>query len=115
MKKHSIDAYLVSRNDPHMCERIPPSEERLRYISSFTGTNGFAVITLDKALLWTDGRYYIQAPQELEKGWEMMKLEINLPKWDEWCAQNLKENAVIGYNPALIPGKRIETASKVVG
>jgi len=46
-----------------------------------------------------------QATKELEKGWTMMKMAVGEPRWDQWVAQNLKEGAVVGYNPLLISAR----------
>ena len=65
MVKHNIKAYFVPRTNPHMSENLTADDERLGFISEFTGSAGHALITLDKALLWTDGRYWQQAEKEL--------------------------------------------------
>lgn len=57
MKENGVEAYIVPSEDPHMSEYPPDCCARRVYISSFTGSAGTAVITADKALLWTDGRY----------------------------------------------------------
>lgn len=57
MKENGVDAYIVPSEDPHMSEYPPECCARRVYISNFTGSAGTAVITADKALLWTDGRY----------------------------------------------------------
>lgn len=55
------------------------------YISNFTGSNGTAVITKDAAALWTDGRYFLQASQQLSSDWILMKSGLpetpSIPKW----------------------------------
>ena len=56
MKENGVDAYIVPSEDPHMSEYPPDCCARRVYISNFTGSAGTAVITADKALLWTDGR-----------------------------------------------------------
>ena len=52
-------------------------DERVSFISGFTGSNASCLITQEEALLWTDGRYYIQAEKELSKDWILMKMERN--------------------------------------
>ena len=56
----SIDAYIIPSQDAHQSEFIAQSYARRKYISGFTGSNGTAVVTNDKAALWTDGRYFLQ-------------------------------------------------------
>ena len=52
---------------------MAPHDERRRYITGFTGSAGDALITEDKAVLWTDGRYFIQADLQLDCNWILMK------------------------------------------
>jgi Xaa-Pro aminopeptidase len=56
-----FDAYLVLHMDAHQSEYLAPCDERIAFISGFTGSNGLCLTTADKALMWTDGRYYLQA------------------------------------------------------
>lgn len=58
-----VHAYMVPTEDPHMSEYPPDCFSRREFISRFTGTAGTVVVTTDKALLWTDGRYFLQASQ----------------------------------------------------
>ena len=74
MAEESIDAYLVPSDDPHLSEYVAPCYERRAFISGFTGSAGVAVVTADEAYLWTDGRYWLQAEQELDgASWKLMK------------------------------------------
>lgn len=68
-------AYIVPSDDSHQSEYIAPRDRRRHFISGFTGSAGTAVITETEALLWTDGRYYLQAEQQLNnKTWTLMKV-----------------------------------------
>ena len=72
LTENKLDAYVIPRTDPHnVCisvikltkiqsEILPSCDERLKFISSFSGSNGIAVISKDEALMWTDSRYYLQ-------------------------------------------------------
>ena len=66
MEERSIDAYIIPTSDPHMSEYLADYYKTREYISGFTGSAGIAVVTKDKAGLWTDGRYFVQAEQELK-------------------------------------------------
>ncbi len=66
MRDRNIDAYIVPTSDPHQSEYLPSHYTTREFISGFTGSAGTAVITKDKAGLWTDGRYFIQAENELK-------------------------------------------------
>ena len=79
MKEVGIDAYVVFHADAHNSEYIAPCDERISYISGFTGSNGVCVITQKAAKLWTDGRYYLAAENQLEEGWTMEKMESGVP------------------------------------
>lgn len=65
MRDRNIDAYIVPTSDPHQSEYLPNYYKTREFISGFTGSAGTAVITLEKAGLWTDGRYFTQAEKEL--------------------------------------------------
>lgn len=66
MKEKRIDAYLIPTSDFHQSEYISDYFKEREYLSGFTGSAGTLVVTWEKALLWTDGRYFIQAENELE-------------------------------------------------
>lgn len=65
MKKRDIEAYVIFTSDPHQSEYLADYYKTREYISGFTGSAGLAVVTKDKAGLWTDGRYFVQAENEL--------------------------------------------------
>ena len=65
MKQNNIDAFIVFSADPHMSEYLPTEWQERKWLTGFTGSAGWAVVTQDKAALWTDGRYFVQAPIEL--------------------------------------------------
>jgi len=60
LKQHGLSAYIIPSSDPHQSEYIADCFGRREYISEFDGSAGTAVVTLDKALLWTDARYHNQ-------------------------------------------------------
>lgn len=87
MKSNKVDAYIVPSEDQHMSEYLPPCYQRRKWISEFSGSAGtgccfccfsfIAVITEDKALLWTDSRYFLQASKQLPSFWSLMKMGTN--------------------------------------
>lgn len=69
----SINAYIIPTDDRHQSEYISSTDERRSFISGFDGSAGTAVVTLNEALLWTDGRYHQQAEQQIDENWTLMK------------------------------------------
>lgn len=68
-----LDAYIIPTADEHNSEYVGPADRRRAFISGFTGSDGTAVVTQDKALMWTDGRYYLQSSQQMDQNWTLMK------------------------------------------
>ena len=73
LDRTGVDAFVIPSDDPHLSEYVAPCFERRAFASGFTGSAGTAVILKDRALCWTDGRYWLQASSELEAGWELVK------------------------------------------
>jgi Xaa-Pro aminopeptidase len=69
MAENNIDIYLVFHGDSHNSEYLAPCDERVKYISGFSGSNGLCVVTKDEARMWTDSRYYLSAAKQLVEGW----------------------------------------------
>lgn len=68
-----LSAYIVPSVDPHNSEYLADCDKLRAFISGFDGSAGTAIITQDEARLWTDGRYYLQASQQLDSNWKLMK------------------------------------------
>ncbi len=66
MKKEGIDGYLIPSSDPHMSEYLPDHYAARSWFSGFNGSAGTLAVTSEKAALWADGRYFIQAEHQLE-------------------------------------------------
>ncbi|CAG7833794.1 unnamed protein product [Allacma fusca] len=95
-----IKAYIVPSGDAHLSEYIAGCDERRAFITGFTGSAGTAVITEGQALLWTDGRYYLQAVEEIDQNWTLMKQGlVDTPSQSEWLSKNLPSGARIGVDP----------------
>ena len=74
----SLAAYIVPSCDAHNSEYLAPCDERRSFISGFNGSAGTAVITSKDALLWTDGRYFLQASSQMDDNWTLMKVILIL-------------------------------------
>ena len=101
MREHNLAAYIVPGTDPHASEYMAPHWMEMSWISGFLGETGTAVITLDRALLWTDSRYYLQAETELQgTSFELMReSDVDCPSIAAWLTSHLS-NAV-GVNPEM--------------
>jgi Xaa-Pro aminopeptidase len=98
--KDNIDGYIIPHNDEYQNEYVPESNNRLKFISGFTGSNGIAIVTKDNKFFWTDGRYILQAKKEV-------------PDFVT-ASRDFKEvgKARIGYNPILFTKSQLDTLSK---
>lgn len=112
---NSVDALLIPSSDAHNSEYVAESLQRREYVSNFTGSAGNVLITAQKALLWTDGRYWLQAANTLYPGYELMKQgELGVPSWEEWARRQLGREVSVGVDPFLITVAEWERLSKVV-
>ncbi len=116
MKEHKIDAWIVPDSDPHQSEYPAPHWKTRTWFSGFTGSAGTLVVTLDKAGLWTDFRYFIQAARELEgSGIELFKMKMpDVPTMPEWLAQELREEGVLGFDGKLFSVGQVEELEKLL-
>lgn len=103
MKKKKLDAFIIPSNDPHMSEYTPAHWQCRQWISGFNGSAGTAVVTLEKAALWTDSRYFLAAGQQLEDTpFTLMKDGLSdTPSIGTWLAETLSENAKAGIDGSL--------------
>lgn len=103
LKSLDVQAFIITSEDPHNSEYVCAADMRRSFISNFTGSAGTALVLQDQALLWTDGRYFLQASQELSHQWTLMKSgEPNVPDLNSWIANNMKSGAKVGVDPWLI-------------
>ena len=104
MREKNIDVYLVPSADNHQSEYVGEYFKSRAFITGFTGSAGTAVITMDQAGLWTDGRYFIQAEKELaESGIDLYKMgNPNVPTVEEFLDKVLPENGILGFDGRVI-------------
>ena len=99
-KRRGLDGFVVPRADRQQNEYLPASEERLAWLTGFTGSAGVAIVLADCAVLFVDGRYTVQAAAQVDvKVFAIAHLVDSPP--DQWLEQNLKAGAKIGYDPWL--------------
>lgn len=101
MASNGLAAYVVPGNDPHASEYMASHWFEMQWISGFNGEAGTVVITMDRALLWTDSRYYLQAGIELQdSGIELMReSDFDCPSVIDWLSENI--DGVVGVNPEM--------------
>jgi len=98
---YNVSALVIPTDDQHASEYIAQCDERRAYISGFTGSAGCAIVTLDSAYLFTDGRYHLQASQQLDQNWTLMKQGLpDVPTWQEFLAKDLRDKSRIGIDPS---------------
>lgn len=118
MTQHGVDFYYVPSADAHQSEYAPACWDRRPYISGFTGSAGDALIGMDQAYLWTDGRYFLQAEQELDPAhFEMMKQKQGVAPVDGWLADNAAGKS-LGVDPRVITvaqAKKLKAAMESSG
>lgn len=111
MKSRKIDAFIVPSYDAHQSEYVADHWKCREWITGFTGSAGTAVITLDECGLWTDGRYFIQAENELKgSGVKLFKMrEPGVPTFYEWIADVLPKNSNVGIDAKIFPLEVVNT------
>ena len=111
LKRRGLDGLLVPHADRHQSEYLPPSEERLAWLTGFTGSAGNAVILADRAVLFTDGRYTLQAREQTDH--KIFSIEHMVEKpLAAWLEANLPAQAKLGYDPWLHTAESIEKLGK---
>ncbi|MDR2773139.1 MAG: aminopeptidase P family protein [Tannerella sp.] len=107
MRGKNLQAFVIPSTDAHMSEYIPAYWESRRWISGFTGSAGTVVVTLDKAGLWTDSRYFLQAGDELS-GSEIVLFKDRLPETiriTDWLKSELGDGDRIGIDGNVFSAK----------
>ena len=79
-KREEIDGYIIPKNDSFFGEYIPEKNDRLKYISSFSGSNGFALILNNNNYLFVDGRYTLQANKQCDSFFKIKTIPNDLPR-----------------------------------
>lgn len=100
MQKNNVDAFIIYSADPHMSEYLPEEWQERAWLSGFLGSAGFVVVTKDKAGLWTDGRYFTQAPIELAgSGIDLFKDGMEgTPNYIDWIISEIPASGKVAVN-----------------
>ncbi|EGT53911.1 hypothetical protein CAEBREN_32087 [Caenorhabditis brenneri] len=99
-----LAAYLLPSTDAHHSEYLAEYDFRVKFLSGFSGSNAYVVVTNKEALLWTDGRYFIQVGQQLDSTcWKLMKQgQPDSITVVDWLVQNLERGSAVGFDPTLL-------------
>lgn len=99
----ALQAYIIPSDDAHQSEYLASCDRRRAYISGFTGSAGTAIVTENEACMWTDGRYFLQASEEMDKNWTLMKEGLpSTPTQAVWLTKNLPPGSRVGTDPNLV-------------
>ena len=111
MLKEGIDLYIIPMRNNLLNTDLKPHENRIKYISKFSGSAGQIFITLQKASIFVDGRYELQV--KLEVSSKIFEInEMGIQSYIKWIETNLPENCTVGYDPKLFSITEIETYIK---
>lgn len=113
LKQTNIDAYLVLTSDPHLSEYIPQHWQEREYLSGFSGSAGVLIVMQENAFLFTDGRYFLQAENELQgSDIKLQKIINNKDSYLNWILENLKPDSIIATNGEVLPSS-LESALRL--
>ncbi len=113
MKKYQQDAFIAMSADPHMSEYLPDYWKIRQWLTGFTGSVGTIVVTQDFAGLWVDGRYWVQAEQQLENTGYVLQKQTHDPASTHlaWLSQHLAKDAKISVNGNTISTQQYSALS----
>src|SRR6202163_4988663 len=111
LAKRTLDGFIVLSADEHQNEFVPACEDRLGWLTGFSGSAGVAVVLAEKAALFVDGRYTIEARAQIDPALFAIEHVIEHPP-QEWIAKNLKPGAAFGYDPVRITIEGVEKLKK---
>jgi Xaa-Pro aminopeptidase len=100
LKRRGLDGFVVPRADRQQNEYLPASEERLAWLTGFTGSAGAAIVLAERATLFVDGRYTVLAAAQIDGKLFAIEHLVDSPP-EQWLEQNLKSGAKLGYDPWL--------------
>src|SRR6476469_1083183 len=107
LKTRGLDGFVVPRSDRQQNEYLPASEERLAWLTGFTGSAGAAVVLTNRAALFVDGRYTVQADAQVDGAIFAIEHLVERPL-DQWLEQNLNRGGKLGYDPWLHTSEQVE-------
>ncbi|MCW8863033.1 MAG: aminopeptidase P family protein [Rhodospirillales bacterium] len=107
LRRQGLDGFLVPRADEYQGEYVPPHAERLAWLTGFTGSAGIAIVCMNEAAVFTDGRYTLQIGQEVDEDLFECLHQTETPP-DTWLRRHLAEGNRIGFDPWLHTGPQLQ-------
>jgi Xaa-Pro aminopeptidase len=111
LAERGLDGFLVPRADSHQNEYVPACEERLAWLTGFSGSAGAALVLRDRAVLFTDGRYLLQVREQLDPAIFTVEHIVETPV-PTWIENNLAAGTRLGYDPWLSTAESAEKLSQ---
>jgi Xaa-Pro aminopeptidase len=111
LKARGVDGFILPRADRHQNEYVPPAEERLAWLTGFTGSAGAVIVLPDRAVLFADGRYTLQARDEVDTAIFAIEHLVDSPP-ALWIERNLPPGTKLGYDPWLHSADGAERLAK---
>ena len=111
LARRGLDGFVIPHADRHQNEYLPPNEERLMWLTGFTGSAGAAIILANRAVLFVDGRYWLQARDQTDPALFSIEHLVTTPP-AAWIEANLKTGQKLGFDPWLHTAEGAERLSK---
>jgi Xaa-Pro aminopeptidase len=111
LKRRGLDGVIVPRADRHQNEYVAPADERLRWLTGFTGSAGSTVVLRETAALFVDGRYTLQARDEVEPSLFDI-VHVTKTELYEWVEAHLPAQGKLGYDPWLYTADTVDKLAK---
>src|SRR5580692_4074231 len=112
--RRGLDGFIVPHADRHQNEYLPPGEERLAWLSGFTGSAGAAIVLAERAVLFVDGRYTLQARDQADTKLFTIEHLVDKPP-SAWIEANVTAGQKLGYDPWLHTAEGAERLAKACG
>jgi Xaa-Pro aminopeptidase len=100
LRRRGLDGFIVPHADRHQNEYVPPSEERLAWLTGFSGSAGVALVLAERAVLFVDGRYQLQAREQVDTAIFAIEHLVERPP-ETWLEENIPAGTKLGYDPWL--------------
>src|SRR6266571_7764917 len=107
LRTHRLDGFIAPRADEHQGEYVPRCGQRLAWLTGFTGSAGMAIVLAERAALFVDGRYTLQAAAQVDAELFEIRHLIDEPP-ARWLAAALAKGTVVGYDPWLHTPQEVE-------